>query len=122
MILAGVDMSLLDQAKGFLEASNYSVEIRDRDLLVGEQPGLGGRRERICVWVLTHEDRQNRQQPRIESDLEKRFDGAIRKYPGAKLYLLVESVEGFSGEYRSQIQKQFGASLRVPVQFFDLLF
>jgi len=115
-------MDLLDQAREFLKAHEYSVEDKDRDLLVAEHAGLGRGKERICVWVSTRENRADRQQLALQTEYLKRFQGLASKYHGARLYFLVDTMEGFLAEFRSESYRDFGVTIQVPAWFFDLPF
>jgi hypothetical protein len=115
-------MGLVDQAREFLGARDYAVEERDKNFFVAEQPGLGGEKELTCVWVLTREGRQGRQQLSLEDEYLNRFRGVVGKYRGARLHLLVDTMEGFSPDFRTQASRQYGVRIQVPVWFFDMPF
>ncbi|HLI63018.1 MAG TPA: pentapeptide repeat-containing protein [Terriglobales bacterium] len=115
-------MGLLDEAREFLQARDLAVEERDRDFLVAQQPGLAGERNVTCLWVLTSEVRQRKNQELIEEELLTRFKGASEKFRGGRLYLLVDTTEGFTAEFRNEVKRRFGASIVVPSLFFDTPF
>lgn len=115
-------MSLVDQAREFLRALEFSVEEKDRNFLVAENPGLGGEKERTCVWVMTQEARRGRQMLSLEEEYLIRFKGALEKYRGARLHLLVDTMEGLSAEFRGAAIRRFGVRIQVPAWFFDMPF
>lgn len=114
-------MGLVDLTRDFLTASNYDVESKEHNLLVASRPGLGGDREYRCVWVLTHEERQGKQQLFLEDEYLGRFRGVQKsaKYRGASLYLLSDSLEGISRDFLTTARRQIGVKVHVPAQFFD---
>ena len=114
-------MGLVDLTRDFLAASNYEVENKEHNLLVASRPGLGGDREYRCVWVLTQEERQGKQQIFLEDEYLGRFRGVQKsaKYRGAGLYLLANSLEGISADFLRTARRQIGVKVHVPAQFFD---
>lgn len=116
----GSDLTAL--AVGFLAASGYTAEERDPNFVVAERPRFGGAKETICVWIVTTEARQGRDQGNLEAELTGRFRGAAKKFPGSTLYLLVERADGFTQNFLGQVKREFGVAVRVPVQFFDMPF
>ena len=114
-------MGLVDLTRDFFMASNYDVESKEHNLLVASRPGLGGDREYRCVWVLTNEERQGKQQIFLEDEYLGRFRGVQKsaKYRGAGLYLLANSLEGLSADFLSTARRQIGVKVHVPAQFFD---
>ncbi len=115
-------MSLIDQTKGFLKVLGAEVYERENNLLIAERPGLAGETERTCVWVLTQQARQGRNQLALEDEYFRRFKGIASKYPGARLHLLLETMEGFSTDFRTEASRRYRVRIQVPVQFFDLPF
>ena len=109
-------MTLVDQAREFLQAREFSVEEKDRNFLVAENPGLGGEKERTCVWVLTQELRQSRKMLSLEDEYLNRFKGALEKYPGARLHVLVDSMEGLSADFRAAALRQYRVRIQVPIR------
>ena len=114
-------MGLLDLTRDFLTASNYDVDTKEHNLLVASRPGLGGDNEYRCVWVLTNQERQGKQQIFLEEEYLGRFRGVQKspKYRGASLYLLTNSLEGLSADFLSTARRKIGVRVHVPAQFFD---
>ncbi len=115
-------MNLVDSTRGFLTALGYQLHERERHFLVAEKPGLGGDIDRACVWVLTPELRQGRNQILIEDEYLTRFKGIAGKYPAARLYLVADTTEGFSADFRSQASRSYRVRIQVPAQLFDVPF
>lgn len=115
-------MSRVEQVRGFLEARDNEVEVLGSDFVVARQPGLGGRTDATCVWVLSPEALRGRQREIVEEDLENRFRSATREHRGARLYLLVETREGLSASFVRDCSRNHGVRIVVPVQFFDMSF
>lgn len=115
-------MSLFELAKGFLNALEFKVEEKDSALLVAEKPGLGDDIERTCVWVLTQQARQGRPALILEEEYLNRFKGIFKKYPAAKLHLLVDTYEALSPDFRAKANQMFRVKTQVPSQFFDMPF
>jgi len=115
-------MGLLEEAREFLVARDLAVEERDRNFLVAQQPGLAGERDVTCVWVLTSEAWRGRDQDLVEEEILNRFKGASAKFRGSRLYLLVDTTEGLSADFRNEAKRRFGASIVVPSLFFDTPF
>jgi hypothetical protein len=114
-------MALIDQARDFLKACGYTVEDKDRSFLLAEKAGLGGE-EQTCLWILTQELRRGRHPLLLEDEYLTRFGGAVQKYRGGRLHLLVDTTEGLSTEFRTKALRQYGVRVLVPAQFFDLPF
>jgi hypothetical protein len=114
-------MALVDQARDYLKACGYTVEEKDRNFLLAEKAGLGGE-DQTCLWVLTQEARRGRQPLLVEDECLTRFKGAGAKYRGARLHLLVDTLEGFSADFRTQASRLYGAKIQPPAQFFDMPF
>lgn len=116
-------MSLIDQAKGFLLARGASaVHEKEASLLVADFPGFGGDIDRTCVWVPSSQYRHTRDPILFQDELLNRFKGIYKKYPGAKLHLLVDNLEGFPPDFRASANRDYGVKIQVPVQFFDIPF
>ena len=112
-------MSLIKKAKAFLEAGGAQVEERDRAMLLAREHGLGGRQTTMCLWIAEPEGQQ--QIRSLESSLLTRFEGAVRRYRGASLHLLVPALEGFSTDFR-QRARILGVRVVPPPLFFDTQF
>ena len=69
-------MNLIDQTKSFLKALGATVHERENNLLIAERPGLAGEKERTCVWVLSQQARQGRNQLIVEDEYLNRFRGS----------------------------------------------
>jgi len=115
-------MNVLETARGFLKALGYQVQEKERNLFIAEKAGLGGDTDRACVWVLTQDLRQGRNPLLVEEEYLNRFKGIATKYPGARLYLVVETMEGFSADFRSRASRSYGVRIQVPAQLFDIPF
>src|SRR5713101_6879621 len=115
-------MTLIEKVGDFLRALDHTVEEKDRHFLLAEQPGLGGERDQHFVWVLTRDMRQHRPGPVVEDEYLTRFKGIAQKYPGARLHLIVDTIEGLSQGFRTDAKRLYGVSVQVPAQFFDLEF
>ncbi len=114
-------MSLFSRVHGFLEAAECDVKEVGRDQLIARQPGLGGRTDVTCVWVVSNEELARRPQELIESDLLDRFADATEEHVGARFHFVVPSTEGFSTEFR-QLAGQAGVRMQPPAYFFDTPF
>ena len=115
-------MNLFELAKGFLVALGSKVEEKDSTLLVAERPGLGDDIERTCVWILTQQARQGRPPILLEDEYLGRFKGTVKKYPGAKLHLLVDTTEALSADFKTKASQLYRVRIQVPSQFFDMPF
>ncbi|OGA05206.1 MAG: hypothetical protein A3I00_08845 [Betaproteobacteria bacterium RIFCSPLOWO2_02_FULL_64_12] len=113
---------LTEKAIGFLRARGFEVEQRDPNFLVAQQQGFGGENERTCVWVLPQEARRGRQMMSLEEEYLGRFRGISERWRGARLYLLVDTMEGLSLPFRTDAKRKYGVTVQVPAQFFDMLF
>jgi hypothetical protein len=114
-------MALADQARTLLVACGYDVQEKDKNFLIAQKPGLGGE-EQTCLWILTQEARQGRHPLFLEDEYQTRFRGAVGKYAGARLHLLVDTTEGLSAEFRNKALQLYGVKIQVPAQFFDMPF
>jgi hypothetical protein len=115
-------MNLLELVKGFYESQGYQVTIKDPTFLVAENRIYAEEIDQVCVWILNKEIRKDKPSIIIEEDYLNRFRGFIKKYPGAKLRLLVDSLEGLSAEFRSKAYGEFKVRIQLPIQFFDTPF
>lgn len=111
--------TLADEAATFLAADGWLVTQRDQMLIVGSRQGFGDVSDQVLIWVP--------QQGYTPEQLRLREDGYLRRFEeqartqGQK-YLLVESTEGLSAEFRRRAFREFGVSLTVPTDFFDAPF
>lgn len=108
-------MTLRDDVSTYLEADDYSVTERPYGLLVGVREALGGY-ETIYVWV------PSTRHGIPEQTLMSEFGAAGKDDPGARKFMLVESMEGISTEFRSDANRYFRVQVRTPAQFFDTRF
>jgi hypothetical protein len=111
-------MTLFDEARTFLSANGWLVTQTDPVLICGTRPGLGDVSDQVLVWVPQTYDPEQ---------LRMREDGYLRRFEehaqtqGQK-FLLVDSMEGLSTEFRRRAFREFGVSLTVPTDFFDAPF
>ena len=111
--------SLATEAATFLEADGWLVNQRDPSLIVGSRQGLGEVSDQVLVWV--PQTGLSPEQLRLREDgYLRRFDEQARTQ-GQK-FLLVESTEGLSANFRRRAFREFGVSLTVPTNFFDAPF
>jgi hypothetical protein len=116
---ASMEPSLVIEAATFLEADDWIVSQRDASFIVGSRPGFGDTSDQVLIWV---------PQPGLSPEqLRLREDGYLRRFAeeartyGQK-YLLVESTEGLSADFRRRAFREFGVSLTVTTDFFDAPF
>jgi hypothetical protein len=111
-------MTLFEEAATFLEANGWLVTQIDSMLISGTRPGLGDISDQVWVWAPpTHGPEQLRQR---EDGYLRRFEQQAQRQ-GQK-FLLVESTEGLSAEFRLRAFREFGISPQVPTDFFDAPF
>jgi uncharacterized protein YjbI with pentapeptide repeats len=112
-------VSLVGLARSFLEAERYQVADR-RDLLKGTRASVGGGTESVLLWVLeSHAPEELRSR---ERSLLAAFGEANESDPTARKFLLVDSYEGFSADFRRDARKWFDVRVTVPAFFFDTNF
>jgi hypothetical protein len=111
-------MTLAEEAATFLAANGWLVTQADSMLIGGARQGLGDVSDQVWVWAPpAHSPEQLRQ----------REDGYLRRFEeqgqsqGQK-FLLLESTEGLSADFRLRAFREFGVSLQVPTDFFDAPF
>jgi hypothetical protein len=51
-----------------------------------------------------------------------RFEAAVKEYPWAQKFMLVQTYEGLSKEFRSRAKAEYDINIRVPILFFDTPF
>ncbi len=115
-------MTLYELAKGYFVANKLDVIEKDSTHLVAERPLIANEVERTCVWILTQQERRGRDQRLIEEQYLTRFEGAAKKYPGAKLHLIVDTTEALTPHFRSEATSRYRIRIQVPSQFFDMPF
>ena len=111
--------TLSEAVRGFLEAEGYSVVIRPGDLLVGSRRTIGEVDEYIYVWVLSADPRTAAAR---EAELLTRFAAAGEVHPRAQRFLVADSLEGLSTDFRSGALRWHDVGVRTPIQFFDTNF
>ncbi|MCX8161236.1 MAG: hypothetical protein N3G18_09975, partial [Candidatus Saccharicenans sp.] len=115
-------MNLIEIVKGFYESQGFQVTIKDPTFIIAENRLYGDEIDEVCVWLLTSELRKDKPIIILEEEYLSRFRGIIKKYPGAKLRLLVDTTEGLSPDFRSKAYNECKVRIQVPVQFFDTPF
>ena len=96
---ASPEPSLVTEAATFLEADGWMVSLRDPSFIVGSRQGLGEVSDQVLVWV--PQEGLNPEQLRLREDgYLRRFEEAARTYAYGQKYLLVESTEGLSADFR----------------------
>ncbi len=113
-------MDLPRLATEYLETLGYEVRQRGRDLIVGHKLSIGGERETILVWVPPRESGQSFATQ--EGPYLSLFEAAAREYPRAQKFMLVETYEGLSVNFRSEAKRTYDVNVRVPALFFDTPF
>lgn len=111
-------MTLLDDTETFLSANGYLVTRLERTLVSATRPTLGDLTDQVLVWVpeaSTPEDLRL-----VETGYLRRF--AHYSEGQSQRFLLTESTEGLSGEFRRRAKTEFRVSVQTPVQFFDAPF
>lgn len=101
----------------FLSSAGFSLLDTRDGFVLADKLGFGGDRDTRLLWITPPpvEVRDFREQ---ETRLLKEFERAAVQYPQAKPFLVAETLEGFSRDFRSEaIRRRVG--LNVPVQFFD---
>lgn len=112
-------MNLFELAAGYLEAQDYRIVQRQRDLLHGRRPLPGQETHEYLVWVpQVGEPNAFRSQ---EGPYLSRFRAAAENYPSATKVMLVDTLEGLTPGFRSEVTK-YRVTVRVPVEFFDTPF
>ncbi len=114
-------MELTELVRGYLTAQDYEVDERSKDFFVARRPDLGGT-DTVCLWILTRDSWRGRNPEILEDEYLHRFNGIHIKYRGAQLYLVAETIEGLSNDFREKARRDFGVKIRVPVQYFDMPF
>ncbi len=112
-------VSLVDLARSYLQAERYQVADRP-DLLMGTRAAVGGGTESVLLWVL--ESRRPEELRSRERSLLAAFGEANEFDPTARKFLLVDSYEGFSADFRRDARKWFDVRVTVPAFFFDTNF
>jgi len=112
-------MSLLEEARSYLEAEGYEVNARAKDLLVGMRRGVADEMDVTYVWAPAIRGPMPRS---TEGPLLGRFKESMDIHPFAQRYLLVPSTEGMSREFRQGAKQWYNVNVRVPAQFFDTAF
>lgn len=115
-------MSLIDYVKGFYQSLGSSVQEKDSTMLIAERPVNVEEMERTCVWLLTQNERKGRDRILVEEDYLGRFKGMLKKWPGAKLYLLVDTTEDLTSDFRVKASSEYRVRIQVPSQLFDMPF
>ena len=118
---ASLEPSLVTEAATFLEADGWIVSLRDPSFIVGSRQGLGEVSDQVLVWV-PQEGLSPEQLRRREDGYLRRFEEAARTYGYGQKYLLVESTEGLSADFRRRAFREFGVTLTVTTDFFDAPF
>lgn len=113
-------MNLIEPATKYLEALRYETRQRGRDLIVGHRLSDLGEREGILVWVPDLEP--GRSFSTQEGPYLSRFETAAKEYPRAQKFMLVQTYEGLSKEFRSRAKAEYDVKVRVPIFFFDMPF
>src|SRR5688572_13660758 len=113
-------MTLFDETRAFLAAVGYSVDSSDSraGVVRGDRAAIGDTSDQITVWCPSYADPEELR--RNEAGLLRRFATDTRST--GKRFLLVESIQGLSSEFRSEARTSFSVQTRVPVQFFDAPF
>jgi hypothetical protein len=112
-------MTLMEDTVSFLTANGYLISRVDSVLVSATRPSLGGVSDQVLVWVP--------EESYGPADLRLREEGYLRRFEGqsalqGQKFLLVQSTEGFSAEFRRQARGDHGVSVTVPIQFFDTSF
>ena len=113
-------MNLLELATKYLGTLRYESTQRGRDLTVGHRVSAFGEREGILVWVPDLEP--GRSFSTQEGPYLSRFETAAKEYPRAQKFMLVQTYEGLSKEFRSRAKAEYDVNVRVPAFFFDTPF
>ena len=108
--------ALSQAVQGFLEAEGYDVSTRPGNLLVGSRRTFGEVDEFTYVWVLSADPRTLAAQ---EPNLLARFAAAGEVHPRAQRFLVADSLEGLSTEFRHGALRWHDVRIRTPIQFFD---
>ncbi|WP_047891236.1 pentapeptide repeat-containing protein [Micromonospora sp. RV43] len=112
-------MTLYDEAVTFLESEGWSVPVQTRaEVVRARRAAYADNSEHMTVWCPAVPDADDLH--RREASLLQRFAEEART-PGAK-FLLVESTQGLSTEFRRLAKHEFNVDIRVPIQFFDARF
>ena len=118
---ASPEPGLVTEAATFLEADGWMVSLRDPSFIVGSRQGLGEVSDQVLVWV--PQEGLSPEQLRLREDgYLRRFEEAARTYGYGQKYLLVESTEGLSADFRRRAFREFGVTLTVTTDFFDAPF
>ena len=108
----------LNSAQGYLGAEGWDVRTRGRDLLVGDRVSRRSddEKDHIYVWVPpgvgTGFDSR-------EGSYLRRFEEAKEEHPTAEKVLLVPTLAGLSGEFRTGAKRWHGVKISTAAQFFD---
>ncbi|MCR4409136.1 MAG: pentapeptide repeat-containing protein [Candidatus Saccharicenans sp.] len=115
-------MNLIEIVKGFYESQGFQVTIKDPTFIIAENRLYGDEIDEVCVWLLTSELRKDKNIILLEEEYLSRFRGMFKKYPRAKLRLLVDTTEGLTQEFKSRAYNECNVKIQVPIQFFDTPF
>lgn len=113
-----MENELLNLAQGYLGAEGWDVRTRGRDLLVGDRVSRRSddEKDHIYVWVPpgvgTGFDSR-------EGSYLRRFEEAKEEHPTAEKVLLVPTLAGLSGEFRTGAKRWHGVKISTAAQFFD---
>ncbi len=110
-------MNLIEPATKYLETLRYETSQRGRDLIVGHRLSAFGEREGILVWVPDLEPGGSFSTQ--EGPYLSRFETAVKEYPREQKFMLVQTYEGLSKEFRSRAKAEYDVNVRVPIFFFD---
>lgn len=113
-------MPLQENVTSYLEAEGFNVSQRSLDLIVGNKPSMGGQREYVYVWAPEQLGRRDRST--LTRTLMADFGEAAKESPRARRFLVLETSEGFSPEFRSDARRYFDVNLLAPIEFFDTNF
>jgi hypothetical protein len=111
--------TLTEQTISYLEAEGYKMQLRPGGLLNGTKKGFVGLSENIYVWVLDDEPSQVRAQ---EARLLKQFGDISAASPFGHRFLLTQSLEGLSKEFRDEARRWYNIRVAIPATFFDTAF
>lgn len=110
----------VDLVEDYLRSMNFQIRDRRPDVVIAEQSAVGLDKSTVVTWVVPPPV-QRRDRRGLESHLAQEFARTTLEFPRARYFLLSDSTEGLSADFRSTAYK-LGVKFRVPIQFFDTPF
>jgi len=104
----------------YLQSVGFKLLDIRKDFVVADKLELAGDRDTRLVWIPSTPESERDFSLR-ELRLIEEFEKLIPQYPNAKYYIVADTLEGFSKNFRSEASN-LRVKMRVPIQFFDTPF